>query len=157
MARLNLLVGESGHSGFTEAVRILIRDTFDGPIGDFHIMWYANDIVQLTGPLRIGCHVLFMNNLWYDGRGRTGFDLTAASLRFMRDLRAATDAPILAFFACPDDVDYPDRLYRAGADFVARAPFDSNAFQEAIRRLLASHPAPPRLGRFLQMRDYDTN
>jgi hypothetical protein len=157
MARLNLLVGESGHSGFSEAVRILVRDTLAGPVGDFHIIWCANDIVQLTGHLRIDCHVLLMNNLWYDGRGRTGFDLTGASLRFMSDLRAATDAPILAFYGFADDADYPHRLYSAGADFVARTPFDSNAFQEAVRRLLASHPDLPRLGRFLQMRDYDTN
>jgi len=93
---------------------------------------YADQLLDLAKRRPFDLFVLFLNNIIFPDVNQPAEERIRQALRLVIHLKARYGKPIICLYAYPDDPSYGRQAKLAGADFVFRAPCDTEPLKQAL-------------------------
>jgi len=117
----------------SELINEIIRDRCELKV---EVTTYADELLDLAKRRPFDLFVLFLNNIIFPDVNQPPEVRLHKALRLVIHLKARYGKPIICLYGYPDDPSYGRQAKLAGADFVFRAPCDTEPLKEALEECL---------------------
>jgi hypothetical protein len=100
---------------------------------------YAEEVVIRAQTQEFDLCIVVLNNLFYPTSPSSPEGFMENALKFITQLKHASQSPVIAFTGWPDDPSFGGKVVRAGANCFFWLPFPPADFMEAVKKCLSAH------------------
>ena len=99
---------------------------------------YAEKVVMRAQSQEFDLCIVILNNLIYPTSCSSSEEYTERALKFVTQLKRASQSPVIAFTGWQDDPSFGERVKQAGASYFFWLPFPPSEFISAVKKCLSA-------------------